>query len=187
MDFMPQANWQWIYKKSQKKERSELRVQMGEQFIDIAFKENMLISFCESIIPFTVEDVANYSLLFEKLSSAYDSPLFTCQTVLHILAFELYHKPIMPKTWLFQSTEIMVSSPEKGNVFLLESKELNEAENYLVLENSEKFVICMLLAKYHQLSPRKVLNQFQIIKVTADKLSTVRNESESDWNSYQIA
>ena len=180
MDFMPQANWQWGYNE----EQAELMVQMGDHCIKIAFKPNMLVSFCESVIPFTVEDVANYSLLFEELRSEHDSPLFTCKIVLHILAFELFHKPIMPKSWLFQSTEIATTSPEKWHIVLLQSKELNETESYLVLEKCEQFIICMLLAKSHQLSSRKVLNQFQIVKVTVDKLSAVKNESESDWHSY---
>ena len=183
MDFMPQANWQWVYNE----EQAEVVVQMGDQCINIAFKPNMLVPFCESVIPFTVEDVANYSLLFEKLSSAYDSPLFTCKIVLHILAFELFHKPIMAKSWLFQSAEIAIIPPEKWHIVLLQSKEFSETENYLVVEKCEQFIICMLLAECHQLSSRKVLNQFQIVKVTADKLSAVKNESERDWHSYQIA
>ena len=172
MDFMPQANWQWVYNE----EQTELMVQMGDQFIEIAFKSNMLVPFSESVIPFTIEDVANYSLLFEKLRSEYDSPQLTCQTVLHILAFELFHKPVMSKSWLFQSAEMPVKEPEKGHTVSLQSKDLNETESYLVLENSEQFIICMLLGEQHKLTTRKILKQFQIVKVTADKLSVLSNK-----------
>lgn len=183
MDFMPQADWQWVYNN----EQEEFMVQMGDQFIEITFKPNLLVPFCDSVIPFTVEDVANYSLLFEKLNSEFDSALDTCQTVLHLLAFELFHKPVMPKSWLFQSAEIAVKNPQKGEVFLLQSKKLNETEEYLIVESSEQFVICMLLGKQHKLTPRKVFNQFQIVKVTSDKLSLIKDEPESNWHSYQIA
>jgi len=183
MDFMPKSNWQWLFDK----QRSRLTLQMDEIVIELVYKSNMLVLPDDKPIPFTVEDVARYIALFESSALKDYQADFACKIILHILAVELFHKPIMPKSWLFTEPDVDCTSRiDLMSHVTLTAKGGNESAHYLVLEDEEDFVLCMLLDQIHQLTPRKSLPQFQIIKVTADKLSLVKGP-ESHWRSFQIA
>jgi len=184
MDFLPKSNWQWIYDQ----QRSRLTLQMDDVVIDIVYKSNMLVSLSEKPIPFTVEDVARYVELLEHSAIKEYQDDFACKIILHILAIELFHKPIMPKSWLFNDADIDSSSNiDLMNHVVLTAKGDNESAHYLVLEDEKEFVLCMLIDQMHQLTPRKSLPQFQIIKVTSDKINLVKSNNNAPWHSYQIA
>ncbi len=172
MDFIPKSNWQWFFDKP----RSLLTLQMGDYVVDIAYKSNMLVLPDEKPIPFTVEDVARYIQLFESITLKEYQAEFACKIAVHILAVELFHKPIMPKSWLFTDAEAQqsVSSIESMVHVTLTAKGDHESAYYLVLENEQNFCLCMLLDQMHQLTPRKSFPQFQIVKLTSDKLSLIK-------------
>jgi cell division protein ZapC len=177
MGFIPQSNWQWVFDK----QRSLLTLQMGDYFIDIIYKSNMLILPDAKPIPFTVDDVARYTQLFESRALKDYQGEFACKIIIHILAIELFHKPIMPKSWLFADNETQTKNITnvRPNIdpmthVSLTSKDKYESAHYLVIEDEKHFALCMLIDHIHQLTQRKSLPQFQIIKVTLDKLSLVK-------------
>jgi cell division protein ZapC len=184
MDFIPKSNWQWVFDK----QRSLLTLQMDDYVIDIVYKRNMLVLPDESSIPFTIEDVARYIELFENRALQGYQVEFSCKIILHILAIELFHKPIMPKSWLFTDSkpEDRINLDLMSHV-VLTAKGDHESANYLVIEDEKEFVLCLLIDQVHQLTPRKSLPQFQMIKVTSDKLSVVKVDTVSGWSSFQIA
>lgn len=168
MDFIPKSNWQWIFDK----QRALLTLQMDDYLIDIVYKSNMLVLPDDKPIPLTVDDVARYIQLFENRALKEYQAEFACRIILHILAIELFHKPLMPKSWLFTDANIdSASNIDLLSHVVLTTKADHESAHYLVLEDEEDFVLCMLLDHVHQVTPRKSLSQFQIIKVTVDKLS----------------
>ena len=184
MDFIPKSNWQWVFDK----QSSQLTLQMGDYLIDIVYKSNMLVLPDESTIPFTVEDVARYTQLLESSALKEYQAEFACKIIVHILAIEIFHKPIMPKSWLFASGgSANTDCIETMSHISLTSKDKHESAHYLVLENDKEFALCMLIDQIHQLTTRKSLPQFQIIKVTLDKLSLVKIATENGWQSFQIA
>jgi cell division protein ZapC len=179
MGFIPQSNWQWVFDK----QRALLTLQMGDYIIDIIYKSNMLILPDTKPIPFTVDDVARYTQLIESAALKDYQGDFACKIILHILAIELFHKPIMPKSWLFADNENHIKTSNIANNrpnidpmthISLTSKEKHESAHYLVIEDEKYFALCMLIDHIHQLTHRKSLPQFQIIKVTLDKLSLVK-------------
>ena len=189
MDFIPKSNWQWVFDK----QRSILTLQMGDDIIDITYKCNMLVLPDVMPVPFTIEDVARYTTLFESRAFKNYQDEFSCKIILHILAIELFHKPIMPKSWLFTDNEIerlavnnLIDVQENTHMSLT-AKDQNESAHYILIEADKGFALCMLIDQIHQLTQRKSLPQFQIIKVTLDKLSLVKTMDESDWQSFQIA
>ncbi|GLS90056.1 cell division protein ZapC [Psychromonas marina] len=184
MDFIPKSNWQWVFDK----QRTLLTLQMGDYIIDIAYKVNMLVLPDDQPIPFTVEDVARYTQLFESNAlKDYDAE-FACKIILHILVIDLFHKPIMPKSWLFTSADTQnVGVIDNMTHVTLTAKGDYESAHYLLLEDEKEFALCMLIDQIHQLSPRKSLPQFHIIKVTLDKLRVITADTEKNWNSFQIA
>ncbi|PKF63619.1 hypothetical protein CW745_01880 [Psychromonas sp. psych-6C06] len=184
MDFIPKSNWQWIFDH----QRSQLTLQMDDYVIDIIYKSSMLVLPDAQPIPFTVEDVARYTQLFESDALKDYQPEYACKIILHILAVELFHKPIMPKSWLFTSTDKpAVDDLDLMTHVTLTAKGEHESGHYLVLEDEQDFVLCMLLDHIHQISPRKSLPQFQIVKVTSDKLTLIKSSTDNSWQSFQIA
>jgi len=178
MDFIPKSNWQWVFDT----ERSQLTLQMGDYVIDIIYKNSMLALPDNQPLAFTIEDVARYTQLFESSSLKGYHPEFACKIILHILAVDLFHKPIMPKSWWFTDSPVPASnSIDKMSHVTITAKGGNESAHYLVLEDDGGFILCMLIDHIHQLSTRKSLPQFQIIKVTSDKLNIVKTGSEISW------
>lgn len=178
MDFIPKSNWQWVFDT----DRSLLTLQMGDYVIDIIYKNSMLVLPDNKPIPFTVEDVARYTQLFESPSLKGYHPEFACKIILHILAVDLFHKPIMPKSWWFTDSIVPVDNHiNKMSHVTITAKGGHESAHYLVLEDEQTFISCMLIDHVHQLTTRKSLSQFQIVKVTADKLTLVKTDSETNW------
>tara|TARA_R110001583_G_scaffold16561_14_gene67839 strand:- start:7042 stop:7569 length:528 start_codon:yes stop_codon:yes gene_type:complete len=175
MGFIPQSHWQWVFDN----QRSLLMLQMGDYHVDITYKSNMLVLPEKQPIPFTVDDVARYTQLFESAALKDYEDEFSCKIILHILAIELFHKPIMPKSWLFSETNRQTLAGTRPNVdpmmhISLTSKAENESALYLVIEDEQHFALCMLLDHMHQVTKRKSLHQFQIVKVTLDKLHLIK-------------
>jgi cell division protein ZapC len=194
MDFIPKSNWQWVFDE----QRSLLTLQIGDYIVDIIYKANMLVLPGTMPIPFTVDDVARYNQLFESRAFRDYQDEFSCNIILHILAIELFHKPIMPKSWLFADNEVQQTASQllvdKASPRIdpmmhisLTAKDKHESAHYLVIEDEKEFVLCMLIDQIHQLTKRKSLPQFQIIKVTLDKLNLVKITNEDTLIPFQIA
>ncbi|PKH01524.1 hypothetical protein CXF72_16895 [Psychromonas sp. MB-3u-54] len=171
IDFRPQANWHWLFDHN----RSTLTLNMGDRAIDIVYKPEMLILKFDQPVFFTIEDVANYIDLFEGPALAGYWPALRSQIILHILVVNHFHKPIMPKNWLFESSSV-AQQPlvNKGDHIILKSSAIKEAKKYFVLDNDDNFILCMLIEKSHGLTFNRTFAQFQIVKVTYEKISATK-------------
>jgi cell division protein ZapC len=166
IDYRPQANWHWLFDHK----RTTLTLNMGDRAFDIVYKPEMLILKFDQPIFFTIEDVANYIDLFEGPALAGYGPVLRSQLILHILVANQYHKPIMPKNWLFASSVDPQPQVNKGDHIILKSSAIKESKKYFVLDNDDNFILCMLIEKSHGLTFNRIFNQFQIVKVTYDKV-----------------
>ncbi|MGB5446096.1 MAG: cell division protein ZapC domain-containing protein [Psychromonas sp.] len=166
IDFSPQAHWQWLYDRK----RATLTLNMGSRVVAINYKKSMLTLSFDQPVFFTVEDVASYIEMFEDPAFTQYSPPFRCRLILHILAVQLFHKPIMPKNWFFLTHTGKQHQGRQGDHVILISSELKEAKMYFVLENKDDFILCMLLEKSHALTPSRTFKQFQVVKVAHDKI-----------------
>jgi len=174
IDFIPQANWHWLFDHN----RATLTLNMGSSAIDIVYKPAMLTLQFDRPVFFTMEDVANYIDLFEGSALADYPPELRSKIILHVLAANQFHKPIMPKNWLFESNAGEQQDLNKGDHVILISAAIKEAKKYLVLDTSGDFILCMLIEKSHGLSFSRTFAQFQVVKVTYDKISA----SKADCN-----
>lgn len=170
MDFIPQANWHWLFDH----DRATLTLNMGGSVIDIVYKPAMLTLQFDQPVFFTMEDVANYIDLFEGSALAYYTPKLRCKIILHILAANQFHKPIMPKNWLFESNLGTQHQVNKGDHVVLISAAIKEAKKYFVLDKSDDFILCMLIERSHGLTFNRNFAQFQVVKVTYDKISACK-------------
>lgn len=183
MDYFPKADWQWVFDLSEGK----LSVVGRDRSFPLVYKKNML-RLCENQhLPFSVEDVTRYIELFESDSLMdFEEPL-RCKIILHLIAIELFHKPIMPKSWLFQNSNSPESDYQHGELATLVTSGIPESATYMVLEQHDKFCLCMLFDEYHLFPNNKPFKQFQVIKVTADKLTRCQQSQGQEWQSFQNA
>ena len=182
VDFTPKADWQWVFNE----EENFLKVLMTNCEIKLAYKPRMLVLEFVSPLYFTLEDVINYNALLETLPLASFSEALSHTIILHVLAIGLFHKPIMPQGWLFESSESPLKEIKEGHIYSLKSKKMDSNGNYLLVELSDEFALCLLLDKQHDLSSRKSLQQFHVVKVTIDQLNPMWHEGQKSWTSYQI-
>lgn len=183
MDYFPKAEWQWVFNFSEGK----LSLVDRERSLPLVYKKNMLRLTETQSISFSVEDVTRYIELFESQSlSDFDEPL-RCKIILHLIAIELFHKPIMPKSWLFQTSDNPQTRFENGELATLVTAGVPVSATYMVLEQQDNFCLCMLFDEYHEFPNNRTFKQFQVIKVTADKLRRYQTSQSQEWLSFQNA
>ena len=186
MDYMPKADWKWKYDQQQGK----LSVVEGDRFFPLVYQPNML-RLCESqILPFTIEDVTRYIDLFESSAMSHFEAALRSKIILHLLAVDIFHKPIMPKSWLFlNAVNQKTQHYEHGQIVELITFEAEQAAKYMVLEQEGNFCLCMLFDKSHLFPNNKIFKQFQLIKVSADKLNFCKEAQKQthEWVSFQNA
>lgn len=182
VDFTPKGDWKWVFNKQD----DCLKVLMENTEIKLAYKPRMLVLEFISPLYFTLEDVINYNELLETLPLASFSESLSHTIILHVLAMGLFHKPIMPQGWLFETSQESIDNVKEGGIYALKSKKMDSKANYLLVELADEFALCLLLDSQHDLSPRKSLLQFHVVKVTLDQLHPMWHEGQSNWTSYQI-
>ncbi|WP_299667731.1 cell division protein ZapC domain-containing protein [uncultured Psychromonas sp.] len=183
MDYIPKAEWQWVFDLQQGK----LSVVDRERTFPIVYESNMLRLRESQVLSFTVDDVSRYIELFESESLSHFEESLRCKIILHLIAIDLFHKPMMPKSWLFQTSEHQQTQYNNGELAMLTTSGMPESAKYMVLEQQDNFCLCMLFDEIHTFSNGKIFKQFQIIKVTADKLTPCLESQPQEWVSFQNA
>ncbi|MDA7746841.1 cell division protein ZapC [Psychromonas sp.] len=166
MDFIPKADWKWVYDHKQ----SNLSVVDRDRIFPLVYQSSMLRLRESQSVSFTVEDVTRYIELFESTTFSDIEESLRCKTILHLLAIELFHKPIMPKSWLFQTVDAPKQRYHYGELVMLTTSGIPESAKYMVLEQQDNFCLCMLFDESHVFPNNKEFKQFEIVKVSTDKL-----------------
>jgi cell division protein ZapC len=183
MDFIPKPHWQWVYDN----EQGKLAVVDRDRSFPLVYPKNMLMLPKSQTLPFTVEDVTRYIELFESNAlSGFDEAL-RCKIILHLLAVDGFHKPIMPKSWLFEDAKETNSVYDNGEIVTLTAVGMKEQVKYMVLKQESNFCLCMLFDEHHLFSNNKTFKQFQLIKVTVNKLNHHAQSQSQEWLSFQNA
>ena len=183
MDFIPKASWQWVYDH----EQGKLSVVDRDRSFPLVYKKNMLMLKQSQTMAFTVEDVTRYINLFESPSLRDFDEALRCKIILHLLVIDIFHKPIMPKSWLFEVAEDQDTEYEKGEIVTLTALGMTEPAKYMLLEQENDFCLCMLFDQEHVFANDKTFQQFQLVKVTTDKLSRCIEVHSQEWLSFQNA
>lgn len=182
IDFTPKADWQWAIDLKTNK----LMIYMGNYQVELVYQVSMLVLDFDSPLYFTLEDVINYNKLMETLPLVSFSEALSNKIILHILAIELFHKPIMPQCWLFDAATQTLQEISENNIYSLKAKKSKTHANYMLVELTDEFALCLLLDKKHDLSEKKTFQQFHIVKVAKELLHPMWYEGQNNWISYQI-
>ena len=182
MEFTPKADWQWVYNH----DLGKLSVMTRDDSFAIVYASNMLRLTESQSLSFTVDDVTRYITLFESESLSHFEESLRCKIILHLLAIDVFHKPIMPKSWLFQESPVQQMQFANAELAVLTTTE-GQSAKYMVLEQQDNFCLCMLFDEEHAFPNNKSFKQFQLIKVTIDKLTPCLESKPQEWVSFQNA
>jgi len=165
----PSKDWQWNFCH----DNNRLTLDLGDNMVFVsAFKQAQLVKDAFNSRCFSIEDTAIFNLLMDKLEGQLPMPAeFICQIVLNAVAAKAFYKPLMPKSWFF-NTAPSVSSALPGKVVKLTSA--YDTKHYIVVESNTTASTLLLIESSQQLDEKKSLGQFGLIKVMNDRLIPVK-------------
>ncbi|WP_298770147.1 cell division protein ZapC [uncultured Shewanella sp.] len=165
MLLMPNKEWQWVYNDNY----NVLSISLGDEMEFLTpYTPKVLIPDAKTSQIFSVEHAKYYIQVVERLRQALScNDAHIVQMALNATAARFLLKPEMPKSWYFSVSDVCVFS-EEGKLFHLQT--LSEQVTVLVVESGLQASLIMLLSEHCVLSDRKVLRQFDTIKVMHDRL-----------------
>lgn len=176
-----QPHWLWLYNQ----ESGELSVKLSEEnSCQIAYKPSQLVNIHFERSELDIEDATVFQSTTELLEG-YPSDKLPCaigDAALHAMAWKRFGRPQMPQSWYFQKSDI-TEWPEERRLC-----ELNSGFDqglFMIIDADDEFASCVLLDESMQLSAIKTMRQFQVIKVTLNRLLPATIDlamsSQSSW------
>ncbi len=165
----PSKDWQWNFCH----DKNRLLMDLGDGVVFVsAFKAAELVNDAFTPSRFSIEQNEDFTTFMERLDGQLPLPDdFIYQIILNAVAAKSYYKPLMPKSWFFETAQ-SVSSAQVGKVVKLQSAQ--EVRHYLIVESNATASTLLLIESAHQLNEHKKLTQFGLIKVMNDRLMPVK-------------
>lgn len=173
MLLMPQETWQWNFNTSY----GVLSVSLGADMEFVTpYKSKVLIPDALGSSEFDCDHARYYMDIVERLGKRMSlSDAYLVQVALNATAARFMHKPQMPKSWYFESSDVCVYS-EPGKLFDLRCN--GDRVLVLVVETSLQASLVMMLDETCALTDTKNLKRFDTIKVMHDRLHPLRAQQQ---------
>lgn len=174
------ADWYWFFDQ----ETKTLRLDMAQYvFVSACMVKKLLPQATQYFIdenksaPFNVDDTQIYTEFYAYLEDELHLSEAQCvQISLNALAHIKYTVIGQPKSWYF--TPVNVNQLNIANIQTRSLVKLNtqlDQADFLVLDNQNDFSVVMLLSAKIALTEHKILKQFDIIKVSNDRIAPVES------------
>ena len=124
----PTDSWTWYYDHKD----DSLMLDLGEEMVfRVSIPTKHLVTSAYECTVFTVDDATIYQGFLENIAQLELSAPRKVELALNAVAASRFHKPMMPKSWFFE-TQQGGCEPENGDVVTLQT-EFGTAK-YLVIE-----------------------------------------------------
>ncbi|CED71461.1 cell division protein ZapC [Aliivibrio wodanis] len=165
----PSDTWSWYYD-------NKARSLMLELSMDMVFCVNLpskvLIDEAFNKSKFSVDDAASYEMFVEYISFLPLSEPRKVELALNCVAAKRFHKPMLPKSWFFESQGDGYC-PAEGEVVSLKN-DLGEG-HFIIVENYECASMCMLVdMDAFALNPVKYMSFCEPVKVMHDRMAKLQ-------------
>ena len=158
----PMTDWFWF------SENGQLLLSMGEEWqCTTAYNRRHIIDLPEGQKLFSLQDTELYLSLGNTLVAS--GVAFSDAQLTHILinatAALMFHKPISPKSWLFEEVEYYGAKHRLARI--------NGAFGsgvVVVLSDAHQLATCMLISADMTINSNKQLKQFELVKVASNRL-----------------
>ncbi|OLQ69988.1 cell division protein ZapC [Photobacterium proteolyticum] len=167
----PTDSWTWYYDHKD----DSLMLDLGEEMVfRVSIPTKHLVTSAFERTVFTVDDATIYQGFLENIAQLELSAPRKVELALNAVAASRFHKPMMPKSWFFE-TQQGGCEPENGDVVTLQTE--FGAAKYLVIENSGCASLCMLAdVEPLALTSTKEMTFCDTIKVMNDRMQAFVNE-----------
>lgn len=160
------ADWYWFYHL----ESHSLRLNMTEFTFVTACKSSKLLPNAKQTQSFNVADNQKYCEYYAIVEEQLAVSEATCvQIALNALAQTKFVRPEQPKSWYFLPQHKAAKRNLFDQVVVMQS-EFASAE-FLILEETKDCANLMLLSQELQLDDRKIMRQFECVKVLHDRIA----------------
>lgn len=166
----PSDTWTWYYDNK----AQSLMLDLG---MDMVFCVNLphkvLVEGAFSECKFSVDDASAYQMFVEHISYLPLSEPRKVELALNCVAAKRFHKPMLPKSWFFETQSDAGYAPEEGEVISLKN-DLGEGR-FIIVENYECASMCMLVdMDAFALNPTKYMAFCEPIKVMHDRMAPMQ-------------
>ncbi|MCW8330909.1 cell division protein ZapC [Photobacterium sp. SDRW27] len=167
----PNNSWMWYYDSKD----DSLMLDLGEEMVfRVSIPTKHLVTSAYDRTVFTVDDASIFQSYKEKIDQLDLSEPRKAELTLNAVAASRFHKPMMPKSWFFETQEADCE-PEKGDIVTLHT-ECGSAK-YLVIENSGCASLCMMAeVEPLALTSSKDMAFCDTIKVMNDRMQEFKQE-----------
>jgi cell division protein ZapC len=167
----PMSDWYWF------SENGRLMLSMGKQWqCTTAYGQQQIVDLPQSDQLFNLADTECYFSFANHLLAS--GGQFSDAQLTHILinatAAMMFHKPVTPKSWFFDEIDSFGFHHRLARV----ANRFNTGV-VLVLTDELSLVTCMLISSKLQINERKILSQFDLIKLAKTRLEPVLAENSS--------
>ena len=165
-------SWSWYFDN----DHQALLLDLGQDLLfKVAISPKQLINTCMSgnSQVFTVDDATQYRFFLECLSDIEMPSSRKMELVLNATAICRFQKPLMPKSWFFQSLD-STYIPTVGECILLSTSQDDLQHPFFVVESNEtaSLVLSMSIDPFF-LSNEKPFVFCQTIKVMNDRIQAM--------------
>ncbi|OZS42647.1 cell division protein ZapC [Photobacterium sanguinicancri] len=161
----PNNSWKWYFDQ----QHNSLMLSLGKDMVfRTAIPAKFLITCAMQENTFTVDDATAFET-FKSSIEHLDLPKpRKAELALNAVAAGRFHKPMMPKSWFFQ-TQSHGYEPEQGEIVTLATE--TGHGKFIVIENSGSASLCMLAEQETlALNSTKEMNYCDTIKVMNDRI-----------------
>jgi len=163
------SDWYWF------SENSQLMLSMGEKWqCTTAYGQQQIVDLPKSHQLFNISDTEYYQTLADQLLAC--GGKFSDAQLTHILinatAAAMFHKPLSPKSWFLDEIESFGFHYRLARVV----NKFNSGVVLIVIDE-HSLATCMLISSKLQLTEKKFLRQFDLIKLAKTRLKPLLFET----------
>jgi len=172
----PSDKWSWYFCDKE----GHLMLDLGaEMLFKTNYASKVLVDCAFSNNDFTIDDAGDYQTFYESISLLPLIEARKAELILNCVAAKRFYKPVQPKSWFFDTQGDQVVEPQEGNIVSL-SNSHNDG-HFVVIESGCHSSLCICVEQDgFALSPNKILNFSDVIKVMHDRMTSQRFGFNSD-------
>lgn len=159
----PNNNWKWYFDTKTK----SLMLDLGEYVYRVGITPRFLIEDAKNPNSFSVDDALHYENFVEAVACLDVVDNRNLEIALNAVASMRFHKPVLPKSWFFTTSEQYLT-PIGGQVVTL-SNSLNQGR-FFVVENFGDASMCCCIEESFHLNDRKEIRLGEMIKVMNNRM-----------------
>ncbi|MFI3245693.1 MAG: cell division protein ZapC [Ferrimonas sp.] len=174
MVLTPDNSWNWVFDQK----HQHLCLHLGQEWLFVsAFDEKWLTPNTAYPKPFSFLHAEEFQSGLDSLEhQSFGTQEQRIELIFNLIAARHFVRPLMPKSWFFQLSNIIVY-PRLYKLVAVETK--IQMATFIVIDSNEQSSLLMLIDEQCLLTENKSLAKFELIKVMNDRLMPLKQLSSA--------